>query len=260
MRESRETSGLANRVAIRAWLKLRVPSGTRQGEQHGKCPAHPFSRAGILPQTPAGFRNALLAPSPESIRPEETLQIIALAKVVLAVVSRRMIALLIMLASAVAARPDIPSNEFILAFSAGKTSAIREDAIDRSAMSVNWFFRGFARNRLREVTTACKAYRLVIDAPKFEVYCEGKQVFRWTMGQTGTWTTETGDVVDVDLSYDESSYTLVFDSPGGSKTFNYAYLGNDRLRVTQTIESSRLPTPVSYSLEYTKKVDSQDQH
>lgn len=144
----------------------------------------------------------------------------------------------------------IPDSEFMLVQSEDEVDAIRGQAIERSVQSVTWLFRGFARNRLNAVTTACPAYRLIIREPDFEVRCDGETVFAWTLGRSGMWTTETGDDVHVTLIEQPRSFTLRFQAAGGAKTFTYTHREDGSLRVTQQIDSSRLPVPVRYSLDY----------
>ena len=148
---------------------------------------------------------------------------------------------------------DIPAEVFRASQPREVVEATRAAAIERSVREVSWFFRGYARHRLSKVATACPAYQLVVDAPRFEVICDGKTVFHWRLGQTGTWTTETGDVVHVTLTEQPSAFVLRFDTDadgGSGKQFTYAWDQAGGLVVSQQIFSPHLPVPVAYSLHY----------
>ena len=174
-------------------------------------------------------------------------------------VLNRSIPTLLLLASALAApaparagaREDVPDDVYLLAQPEPVVQSIRAAGIERSVQSVNWFIRGFARQRLQQVATACPAYQILVRDPHFEVICDGETVFEWQLGQTGTWTTETGDVVGVTLIELKSAFELRFDAGGGQgKTFHYAWDDVGNLTVTQQITSPRLPVPVRYALQY----------
>lgn len=158
--------------------------------------------------------------------------------------------LLTLLAPARADQVAFPVAELPRVQTETQAQAIRGRAIEASVREVNWFLRPFARSRLNKVTTTCPAYRLIVRDPDFEVQCDGETVFSWTLGRSGTWTTETGEEVHVTLVEHPGAFTLRFQAPGGAKTFHYQVLGPDRLRVTQTIDSARLPRPVQYALDY----------
>lgn len=148
---------------------------------------------------------------------------------------------------------DIPDTIYVLQHDETHNQAVRSAAIERSVQSVSWLFRGFARRRLNTVATACPAYQLLVSDPSFEVKCDGKTVFAWTFGQTGTWTTETGDVVEVELTEVSDGFNLQFTSGDSGKTFRYQYQPDGRLRVSQRIHSGMLPVPVEYGLDYVSK-------
>jgi len=145
----------------------------------------------------------------------------------------------------------LPDQVFRLAHPQAVVQAIRGAGIERSVQAVNWFIRGFARHRLEQVATACPAYQILVDDPHFQVICDGNTVFEWTLGQTGTWTTETGDTVGVTLIEHPSAFELHFDAgKGAGKSFHYAWDDRGGLVVTQQITSPRLPVPVRYALTY----------
>jgi len=145
---------------------------------------------------------------------------------------------------------EIPDDVYVLRDSDEAVEAVRQAAIERSVQSVSWFFRGFARSRLNKVATRCGAYRLVVSDPDFRVECNGDTVFAWTFGKTGTWTTETGDVVDVHLTEQPGGFELQFLTGNAGKTFTYVYGPDGDLRVSQKIHSPSLPVPVEYGLDY----------
>ncbi|MFK7930996.1 MAG: hypothetical protein AB8H79_22615 [Myxococcota bacterium] len=145
---------------------------------------------------------------------------------------------------------EIPDDIYVLSGAPADVQRVRSEAVERSVMSVSWLFRGFARRRLAKVATACPAYQLVVRDPHFEVKCDGNAVFVWTLGKTGTWTTETGDVVDVLLTEKPGGFELQFTSGDSGKRFTYIYGENGTLRVSQRIHSGMLPVPVEYGLDY----------
>lgn len=154
-------------------------------------------------------------------------------------------------AAAHAGKRDVPDATFRFDRPESHVQDVRAAGIERSVRSVNWFLRGFARSRLKQVATACPEYRIVVRDPHFEVFCNGATVFEWTLGKTGTWTTETGDVVGVTLVELPSAFDLHFDAgDGAGKRFHYAWDDQGHLAVTQTITSPHLPVPVQYTLTY----------
>lgn len=156
----------------------------------------------------------------------------------------------VVLGSSSAFARDIPDDVYVLRDSDEAVEAVRQAAIERSVQSVSWLFRGFARSRLNKVATKCGAYRLVVSDPDFRVECNGDTVFAWTFGKTGTWTTETGDVVDVHLTEKPGGFELRFLTGNAGKTFTYIYGPNGDLRVSQKIHSPSLPVAVEYGLDY----------
>jgi len=138
----------------------------------------------------------------------------------------------------------------VLSTAPADVQQVRIEAIERSVMGVSWLFGGFARRRLAKVATACPAYQLLVRDPHFEVKCNGEAVFVWSLGKTGTWTTETGDVVDVLLSEQTGGFELQFTSGDSGKRFTYIYGAQGTLRVSQRIHSGMLPVPVEYGLDY----------
>lgn len=156
--------------------------------------------------------------------------------------------LVALLATTALAAPQ--SGRFDRVQSQATVDQICATAVDEAAASVNWMIRPLARPRLSEVATACPGYRFDLQGERFQVQCDGKPPFDWTVGKTGAWEADDGESMTVSLKRSGDALVLDFTGEDGGKTFTYDFGADGALRVTQQVRSSHLPTPMTWTLAY----------
>ena len=158
------------------------------------------------------------------------------------------VALLVTTASAAPSQ----SGRFERAQPTAQVDQICAAAVEDAVGSLAWLIRPIARPRLKAVATACPAYRFDIQGDQFEVQCDGKPAFAWTVGKAGTWTSDDGEVMTVHLDREGEALVLDFAGQDGGKSFTYEWDTEGALRVTQRVRSDHLPAPMTWTLAYSR--------
>ncbi len=157
---------------------------------------------------------------------------------------------LLLLALPVLARASSGKSRYLRATPDAETERILAAAVDRAAANVSWVYRGIARPRLAEVATACPAYTFHIEGDAFQVACDGRDPFRWQVGQTGSFTDPKGAEQQVELLRKGSAYHLTIKGDQGGKAWVYAFGDGGALRVEQRVFSPHLGEDMVWTLDY----------
>ncbi len=148
--------------------------------------------------------------------------------------------------------PADATGRFVATQSPAEVAGLLADAVTRSAESVPWAFRGFARSSLEEQVMSCPAYTVELTATTFSVQCDGRKQHTWTLGITAPFTTDKGETVQMSVRQAGRSVHLSFAGERGGKTFTYTFPEAGGLVVHQEVTSKYLEVPMAWTLTFDK--------
>ncbi len=125
-------------------------------------------------------------------------------------------------------------------------------AIDVTVNELNALIRGIARKRLAEGSPVRETISIAVDGDKVSMtFGPGRSVTGRIDGPAVAWTSDTGKPVKVSLSMVKGRLvqTFVADDGGRRSVFTLDESG-DRMTLSVTITSERLPVPLKYALTY----------
>jgi hypothetical protein len=120
---------------------------------------------------------------------------------------------------------------------------------------MNFVIRPIARRRLEHTNQPATAVRLALGPKDVEIQFDARVPVRTPIdGRAISWTREDGERFMVRSTLEASWLIQRFEAPDGAKT-NRFELDSDRLllKVHVTVESSKLPKPLSYTLVYRRQ-------
>jgi len=124
-------------------------------------------------------------------------------------------------------------------------------AVERAVNAMPFLFRSVARPRLRDGTPLVRRIELDFDDGAVAVSLDGRR-YRTPLGETRR-VTRASDGARLRLTQRIQSggqLEQVFQGDSGTRWFVYERVGEDRLRLTSTTDSDRMPEAMRYSLTY----------
>lgn len=143
-----------------------------------------------------------------------------------------------------------PDGTYVLSIPKAEADARIEAQVEAAAQQ--WgVFAGIARGRIRKGTSMCEGY--VFDFSDGVTYGCTEQDIRLhcppeTLGKRHTLQL-LGGPKPTTFRWDGDTLTVVFEGEDGTRTNRFAFEG-DTLRLTATVESDKLDTPMVWTLPY----------
>ena len=125
-------------------------------------------------------------------------------------------------------------------------------AVDQAVDAMPFFYRGIARDRLRDGTPVVRRIELTFgDAGALAVSFDGRR-YETPIGQTRTRTRASdGERMRVTQRLrPDGQLEQVFQTDTGTRWYVYRATGPDALRVESTTNSDRMPQPLHFALDY----------
>jgi len=130
-----------------------------------------------------------------------------------------------------------------------------ESAIDRTVQQLNALIRGIGRRRLTESNQIRDAVELKIQGDKVTTIFTPGGTVTTTLGASAiSWTTDTGKSVKVKSALVKGRLVQDFQADDGSRRNVFTVdASGDKLTLSVTIRSDRMPEPLKYALSYRRK-------
>jgi len=125
-------------------------------------------------------------------------------------------------------------------------------AIERAVKDMVWIKRPFARSRLGAVNDAYASFRVQVSESEVTIHYYDGQIQHLPLdGHPVAWRRKDGEMLDVAIHPERGDLVEVYQAKDGVRT-NVFHVDPQQgtLSLGVTLESSQLPTPVSYTLTY----------
>lgn len=128
-------------------------------------------------------------------------------------------------------------------------------AVDRTVEAMSFFVRGIARSRLREGTPIQREIQLRFeDDDRLTVRFGENDRYTTTLGRTEVRVSPEGQRMRVTQRFRPGGQLVqAFETDQGSRTYVYTPTGEGRLHLETTTGSPRLPRPMYFELDYTRR-------
>nr|WP_264194008.1 hypothetical protein [Marinomonas algarum] len=135
---------------------------------------------------------------------------------------------------------------------ADQTQATLEVAVNKVAKEMNFFIRALAKPVLREQTQICDQWQLDWQKAQFQWQCDDTETEVVPMIAQGEKIKTDDEGVDIFATYQHTadSVVVILTSERGKRTNTWQRLNDQRLLYTAKLESEKLPTPLTWSLNY----------
>lgn len=128
-------------------------------------------------------------------------------------------------------------------------------AVDRTVEAMSFFVRGIARSRLREGTPIQREILLRFEGEdRLTVRFAENDGYTTTLGRTEVRVNPEGQRMRVTQRFRPGGQLVqAFETDQGSRTYVYTPTGEGRLHLETTTGSPRLPRPMYFELDYTRR-------
>ena len=175
------------------------------------------------------------------------------------------VVVLTLLRPVAAAEPTVPSGlqelEGHWVYAGGqKERQERLDAIDRTVSQMSFFIRFIARRMIRKATAIPSSYTIAVDGHEVTVRKDDDPgVATGWEGQALQLSDGSGDTATVTRQWKDGALASHLQRPRGSGTeVMRPEAGGTRMSVKVTVASSHLPSDITFTLTYRKKVSGGD--
>jgi len=135
---------------------------------------------------------------------------------------------------------------------AGSTQAKLEGAVDSVAKEMNFFVRMIARPILEKETKICHQWQLSTQTKQWQWQCDSNDIETIPLGANRV-KTQGDDDRDIfsTLHQTANQVEVIQESERGKRTNTWKMLDANTLEYTATLESEKLPKPLTWTLTYT---------
>lgn len=132
--------------------------------------------------------------------------------------------------------------------------ATLDQAVENVAQEMNFFIRALARPALKKQTQICTQWQLGWSTSQFQWQCDriDADVISVDAQKVLLKTDEEGVEIFATYQYTSDLVVIILESERGKRTNTWQRLGENELRYTAMLESEKLPTPLTWTLTYTK--------
>lgn len=163
------------------------------------------------------------------------------------------LAIMPILASSYAWSADVSGTWKLV--NAGNTQAQLEEAVERVAQEMNFFIRALARPVLREQTQVCQQWQLDLNSQTFLWQCDDNDADELSLSAAGEAYKVDEEKVEIFGTFQSTndSVITVLESERGKRTSIWQKVSDGELLYTVKLESEKLPTPLTWTLNYIKE-------
>jgi uncharacterized protein (UPF0333 family) len=158
------------------------------------------------------------------------------------------------LSSGVQASGDVLAGKWMLQ-DADSTQAKLDEAVENVAQEMNFFIRALARPVLKKQTQICQQWTLGWQTEQFQWQCDSEEVDNIPLAAHGEVIKKDEEGVEISGTYQQTNdaVVVVLESERGKRTNTWKQVGENELLFTVKLESEKLPTPLTWSLNYRKQ-------
>lgn len=137
---------------------------------------------------------------------------------------------------------------------ADNTQIKLDEAVEHVAQEMNFFIRALARSALKKQTQICQQWLLSQTGNQFQWQCDNAEADTIPLTANGEVIKKDEEDIEISGTYQqtEDSVVVVLESERGKRTNTWQSVSDSELTFTVTLESERLPTPLTWSLTYKK--------
>ncbi len=133
------------------------------------------------------------------------------------------------------------------------TQAKLDKAVEESAKKINFFIRALARPVLEKEAKICETWGLSSNDTHFIWQCGDNEASELVLSANKSKTlSDDGREILGTLKRTEEATVVVLESDRGKRTNEWIMVNDNELEYTATLESSKLPKPLSWTLTYTR--------
>jgi len=133
------------------------------------------------------------------------------------------------------------------------TQAKLDMAVEESAKKINFFIRALARPVLEKEAKICETWALSSDDTNFIWQCGDKKASELVLSANKSKTlSDDGREILGSLERSEERIVVVLESDRGKRTNKWVMRNENELEYSATLESSKLPKPLTWTLTYTR--------
>jgi len=127
-------------------------------------------------------------------------------------------------------------------------------AVENVAKEMNFFIRALARPVLKKQTQICNQWLLAWQEKQFQWQCDDAETDTIPLIANGEVIKTDEEDVEISGTYQQTSdaVVVVLESERGKRTNTWKQVGENELLFTVKLESEKLPTPLTWSLTYTR--------
>ncbi|ADZ93260.1 hypothetical protein [Marinomonas mediterranea] len=136
---------------------------------------------------------------------------------------------------------------------AGDISKQLENAVEEVVSDMNFFVRSFARPVLKKETKVCQTWQILLDSKTVLWQCDDESASELPANALRYETKAEDDkdrTIYNTVQFDEKSLTIELASERGTRTNYWLLTDPNTLEYTATLESEKLPKPLTWTLTY----------
>ncbi|RBP85280.1 hypothetical protein EBI01_01385 [Marinomonas rhizomae] len=149
---------------------------------------------------------------------------------------------------------DVLAGKWVLQ-DAGSTQATLDEAVENVAQEMNFFIRALARPVLKKQTQICQQWSLGWQTSQFQFQCDEAEADTIPLTANGEVIKKDEEGIEISGTYQQTNdaVVVVLESERGKRTNTWKQVGENELLFTVKLESEKLPTPLTWSLNYKKQ-------
>jgi len=134
---------------------------------------------------------------------------------------------------------------------AENTQATLDTAVEEVVQEMNFFIRKIARSKLKEQAQVCNTWNFTTLNSNFSWQCNQDEIFELaTAAKDQSVTKEDGTVFTGTIDRGENYIATILTGEKGIRTNMWKKISENEMQYTATIESEKLPQPLTWTLNY----------
>ncbi|NLQ17242.1 hypothetical protein HGG82_06335 [Marinomonas sp. M1K-6] len=137
---------------------------------------------------------------------------------------------------------------------ADNTQAKLDAAVEDVVKEINFFIRALARPVLEKETQICNTWLLATDATQFLWQCDESPPGELALSANKSeMMSDDGRLIHGTLQQSEDRVATILESDRGKRTNVWQIVSDNEMRYTTTLESDKIPKPLTWTLTYHKQ-------
>jgi len=134
---------------------------------------------------------------------------------------------------------------------AENTQETLDTAVEEVVQEMNFFIRKIARSKLKEQAQVCNTWNFAVLNNNFSWQCDQDETFELANAAKDQSVTKAdGSTFTGTLNRGDNYITTVLTSDKGVRTNMWKKISDSEMQYTATIESEKLPQPLTWTLNY----------